>query len=74
VNLSSIGLSGIMQSEALAARSASKLVQSAVGSAGGTDPAQDIVSLQQASSGVAIGAKVVATSQELSKSLLDIFA
>jgi hypothetical protein len=73
MTLSSIGLSGILQSEALAARSASGLVGSAVGLSA-SDPASNIVGLLQASSGVAIGAKVVETSQEMTKSLLDMFA
>jgi hypothetical protein len=74
VTLSSIGLSGILQSEALAARSASSLVRSAVSGPSSDDPARDIVSLQQASSGVAIGAKVIEAGREMTKSLLDMFA
>lgn len=74
VSISSIGLGGIAQAEASASRSASSLVQAAVGRAGGTDVAQDVVSLTQAGAGVAIGAKVVETGEQLTKALLDIFA
>jgi hypothetical protein len=36
--------------------------------------AQDVVSLQQSGAGVAIGAKVVAAGEQVTKALLDIFA
>lgn len=74
MNLSSVGLSGLGQAEAGVARSASNLVRAAVAPTTGTDIAQDMVSLTKAGSGVAIGAKVIETGEQLTKTLLDIFA
>jgi hypothetical protein len=74
VNVSSVGLSSIVLEEATAARAASSLVQAAVASPGWTDIARDTVNLDQDTTGIAVGAKVVEVGEQLTKTLLDIFA
>ncbi len=74
VSISSVGLSCIVCAEKGASRSASSLVQGAVASPTGPNITQDLVSLHQAGSGVAIGAKLVETGEQLTRTLLDIFA
>jgi hypothetical protein len=75
VSITSTGLSCIASSQALAARSAAGLVQGTVTTpAGAGGVAGDIVSLGQAANGVAIGAKLVATGEAMTRTLLDLFA